>query len=184
MNQTDLDQGRLGVVEIEHAAQMRQQRAVDDGDEAPHEEQGGEQAERRAVAGPGRPYPPSAAPVVFSIGPAILTSSAASLVFCLSICKQNRGQRRRFEQPWWRAIFMHKALIMLAAVGAVGAAAERPCRIRGARDRGRSRRRQGRGDHPVQCEGREGAHPELWRDPAIADRARPQRQAGGRGARL
>jgi hypothetical protein len=45
-----LDQGRLRVGQIEHAAQVRQQRVVDDRDEAPHEEQAGEQAQRRAVA--------------------------------------------------------------------------------------------------------------------------------------
>ena len=38
------DQRRLGVAQVEHAAQMRQQRVVDDGDEAPHEEEAGEQA--------------------------------------------------------------------------------------------------------------------------------------------
>ena len=43
MNQTDSISVVCGVVEIEHAAQVRQQRVVDDGDEAPHEEQAGEQ---------------------------------------------------------------------------------------------------------------------------------------------
>ena len=37
------DQRRLGVAQVEHAAQMRQQRVVDDRDEAPHEKQAGQQ---------------------------------------------------------------------------------------------------------------------------------------------
>jgi hypothetical protein len=44
------DQCCLRIVEIEHAAQMRQQRVVDHRDEAPHEEQAGQQRQRRAVA--------------------------------------------------------------------------------------------------------------------------------------
>jgi hypothetical protein len=47
------DERRLKVTELEHAAQMGQQRAVDDGDEAPHEEQAGEQRQRRSVVRPG-----------------------------------------------------------------------------------------------------------------------------------
>src|SRR5690606_18310909 len=45
-----LDQRGLGIVELEHAPQVRQQRVVDDGDEAPHEEQAGEQGQRRPIA--------------------------------------------------------------------------------------------------------------------------------------
>ncbi len=44
-----LDQRGLGVAQLEHAAQVRQQRVVDDGDEAPHEEQRGQQRQRGAV---------------------------------------------------------------------------------------------------------------------------------------
>ena len=40
------DQRGLGVIELEHAAQMRQQRVVDNRDEAPHEEQAGQQRQR------------------------------------------------------------------------------------------------------------------------------------------
>ena len=45
-----LDQRRLRVAEVEHAAQVRQQRVVDDRDEAPHEEQAGQQRQRGSVA--------------------------------------------------------------------------------------------------------------------------------------
>src|SRR5690606_38132118 len=45
-----LDQRGLRIVQLEHAPQVRQQRVVDDGDEAPHEEQAGKQGQRRAVA--------------------------------------------------------------------------------------------------------------------------------------
>src|SRR3546814_13736160 len=44
------DQRRLRVAEVEHAAQMRQQRVVDDGDEPPHEKKARQQRQRRRVA--------------------------------------------------------------------------------------------------------------------------------------
>ncbi|EEF22934.1 conserved hypothetical protein, partial [Ricinus communis] len=48
-----LDQRRLRVVQVEHAAQVRQQGVVDDGDEAPREEQAGQQRQHGARAGDG-----------------------------------------------------------------------------------------------------------------------------------
>jgi len=43
-----LDQGGLGIVEVEDAPEVREQRVVDDGDEAPHEKQRREQRQRGA----------------------------------------------------------------------------------------------------------------------------------------
>ena len=43
------DERGLGVIQLKHTAQMRQQRVIDNGDKAPHEEQAGQQSKGPAV---------------------------------------------------------------------------------------------------------------------------------------